>query len=52
MKRGCLLVVVVAACADPQDLPAPTITTITPAATCGRDVTPVQIVGTGFADDA
>ncbi|MEZ4398953.1 MAG: hypothetical protein R3B06_02985 [Kofleriaceae bacterium] len=52
MKRRCLLVVIVGACADPQDLPPPAITTVTPAATCGRDVAPVQIIGAGFAADA
>ncbi len=52
MKRAGVLVVVVAACTDPQDLPAPTITSITPAATCGRAVAPVQIIGAGFADGA
>lgn len=52
MKRACLLLVVIAACADPEDLPAPTIQSITPAATCGRDIAPVSIIGAGFADDA
>jgi hypothetical protein len=52
MKRGCLLVFVVTACGDSEDLPAPTITSVTPAATCGRDVALVEIRGTGFADEA
>lgn len=54
MKRACLLLVATAACTDPapQDLPAPTIQSVTPAATCGRDVAPVSIIGAGFADDA
>lgn len=52
MKRGCVLVLVAAACGDSQDLPAPTITAVTPAATCGRGVVLVQLSGTGFADDA
>lgn len=52
MKRACLLVVVAAACSDPEVLPAPTLTAVTPAATCGRDVAPVTLIGTGFVDGA
>ena len=54
MKRACLLLFATSACTDPapQDLPAPTLTAVTPAATCGRDVAPVTLIGTGFIDGA
>ena len=51
MKRACLLLAVAAACTDADELPAPTITSITPEATCfPGQLRTVSIVGSNFVD--